>query len=76
MAVISHRPVAPSPAGHVSTAPKIIQELANAINSAGDPATVFSAVLHFLGATAELPDDVKASIFHKMGNEWDALHDR
>ena len=76
MSVISHRPVAASPAAHVSTAPRIIQDLASAINSAGDPATVFSAVLHFLGATAELPDDVKASIFHKMGDEWDSLCER
>lgn len=73
MSATNHRPAARLAAGRASAAPRIIHELANSINRAGNPDKVFYAVLHYIGATAALPDDVKASIFHKLGKEWDSL---
>ncbi|MCW9447858.1 hypothetical protein [Klebsiella michiganensis] len=57
-------------------APWIIQELARSINRSPVPGKVFYAVLHYIAATAAVPDAEKATIFRRLASEWDRLAER
>src|SRR5699024_4347400 len=54
-------------------ASRILEELTSSINRSADPPKMFYAILHYVAATAALPDDVKARIFDKLAAEWRIL---
>lgn len=55
------------------SASMILQELTAAINRSADPPKVFYAILHYVAATAAIPDDLKAKMLRKLAAEWEPL---